>query len=660
MAFRLQYPLFEPESDWSPPATLPDLRNRAEVAWDTETKDDGLAAGGGAGWPWGGSEIVGISVATDGFSGYFPIRHRNGSNMDASRVLGWAKEQLAAPNKKIFFNAGYDIGNLDLEGIEVKGPIEDAQYAASLLDENQLSYSLDSCGKRIVGRGKDEKLLDEAAKIWGVDSKKHLYLMPAKNVGPYATEDAALTLDIIRKARPLLEAEDLTQVWTLECDLIPLWFAMRKRGLRINVKKAEKLVKLFAEKAAEIQSEINRMTGMHVDVWSGGSLASAFSQQGIQYPVTKAGNPTFRKDWLEDHQAPFAKLVSKCRVYSRAGATFLKQHVLEKLHGDRVFPEVHPLRNVDEEGEGGGAVSGRISYSDPPVHQVPARDPEVGPLVRSVYLPERGEAWAANDYSQQEPRLTVHYSALMQLPGSAQAVDYYTNNPKADYHQMVSEMSGLPRKDAKNLNLGLAYGMGAVKMCHKVGLPTEFVTDEETGEVYEVAGPEGKAMMAQYHERVPFVKELTKVCTNRAQDVGYIRTILKRRCRFDRWEPAKRQKGLYSAPRELEAAKKIWPNTTLRRAFTHKAMNRLIQGSAADMTKKAMRDMHREGILPMLQMHDELDTSVGDYKTAKRTQDVMREAVPLLVPVAVDGEYGKNWGEAKASLDEWFKVKRRK
>ena len=656
--FRLQLPLFEAESNWSPPATLPDLRDRAEFAIDTETRDRGLAADKGAGWPWGGSEIIGVSIATDGFNAYLPVRHEGGGNMDPKRVFTWLKDQCKAPKpKKIFFNANYDLGNLDLDGIEVKGPIEDAQHAASLIDENQLSYSLDSVGKRLVGRGKDEQLLDASASVWGINPKTDMWRLPAKNAGPYAMEDAQLTLDVIRAARPIIAEEDLTVVWQLETALIPLWFAMRKRGLRIDVKKTEKLMKLFAEKAKERQDEINRITGMRVDVWSGGSLANAFDQQGLPYLKTKAGNPSFQKEWLEDHKAPFAALVQKCRVYSRAGSVFLQKHVMEQLHGDRVYPEVHPLRSVDEDGDGGGARSGRISYSDPPVHQVPARDPEVGPLVRSVYLPERGEAWAANDYSQQEPRLTVHYSSLMNVPGAAEAVAYYTNNPKADYHQMVADMSGLPRSDAKNLNLGLAYGMGAPKMCHKVGLPTEFVTNEETGETYEVAGPEGKAMMEQYHTNVPFVKALTKICTNRAADIGYIRTILKRRCRFDRWEPSKRQTGVYAAPRSLEAAKKAWPNATLRRAFTHKAMNRLIQGSAADMTKKAMLDLWNEGIVPMLQMHDELDTSVGDYATAKRTQEIMRDAMTLRVPVMVDGEYGQSWGEAKKSIDEWFKIK---
>ena len=242
----------------------------------------------------------------------------------------------------------------------------------------------------------------------------------------------------------------------------------------------------------------------------------------------------------------------------------------------------------------------------------------------------------------------MHYAHKTNQPGAKEAVENYNLNENMDYHQMVADLAGISRKHAKTINLGLAYGMGQVKLCASLGLPTEKVTDKK-GSLREIAGEEGLRIIAQYHEKVPFIKGLTSTCSNLAQDRGYIRTIEGRLCRFNMWEPAN---GSWEMPVEGRAnAVEKWGGQ-VRRAFTHKALNRLIQGSAADMTKLAMRNLWQEGFIPLHQMHDELDFSFETKEQADKCVEIMEQCLPLSVPVVVDAEFGNTWADAQ---HEWGK-----
>ena len=217
----------------------------------------------------------------------------------------------------------------------------------------------------------------------------------------------------------------------------------------------------------------------------------------------------------------------------------------------------------------------------------------------------------------------------MELRGADKAVEAFKDED-ADFHQIVADMAGIPRKQAKNINLGLFYSMGVTKLSDSLGLTLD----------------EGKALFSQYHDRVPFVKELSDRAVRRASVQGNIRTLLGRRCRFDKWEPA--QFGTNKIMDHKTAYAEH--GNAIKRAFTHKAMNRLIQGSAADMTKKAMQMLYAEGIIPHLQVHDELDISVRSTEEIKRIKDIMETCVELKVPIKVDVEIGPSWGDAKDIL----------
>tara|TARA_R100000544_G_C2213251_1_gene53110 strand:- start:515 stop:1027 length:513 start_codon:yes stop_codon:yes gene_type:complete len=153
---------------------------------------------------------------------------------------------------------------------------------------------------------------------------------------------------------------------------------------------------------------------------------------------------------------------------------------------------------------------------------------------------------------------------------------------------------------------------------------------------------DAKNLLETYHEKVPFVKGLADRVSTKAQKDGRIRTILGRKCRFDMWEPRSFE---YHKPKKLKDAQAEYGPQRIRRAFTYKALNKLIQGSAADQTKKAMADCYAEGLVPLMTVHDELCFSVESEQQASKITEIMETGLPLKVPSKVDQELGNNWGE---------------
>jgi DNA polymerase I-like protein with 3'-5' exonuclease and polymerase domains len=268
--------------------------------------------------------------------------------------------------------------------------------------------------------------------------------------------------------------------------------------------------------------------------------------------------------------------------------------------------------------------------NNPNLQQVPARHEIIGPMVRSLFLPEEGQLWAANDFSSQEPRLLVHYATLLDLPGAERMADAYRNNPDTDFHQMVADMAGIQRKAAKTIGLGLMYGMGKQKLANSLDLPLD----------------EAAELINSFHMNVPFLKGTVNAVMKRIEHPasgGSIRTLLGRKCRFPLWEPV--EYGINKAlPRE-QAVVEYGPR--IKRAMTYKGLNRLIQGSAADQTKAAMVALNKAGFRLLLQVHDEIAVSVNDRSEAEEAARIMAQAVSLEVPSRVDVEIGPSWGEAK-------------
>lgn len=621
----MQLPLLKTESEWVCPEIFPDLSGETEVAIDLETYDPELRTLG-SGWPTNNGHIIGVAVACSIGAWYFPIRHLNGGNMDPKRVMRWVKDLCSDPRKDyIFHNAMYDVGWLRAEGVEVAGRVVDTMVAAPLLDENRWSYALNSIGKDYLQEKKDEGLLKTAAGEWGVDAKAEMYKLPPQYVGPYAEQDAALTLRIWNLFRGLLVKEDVSDIFELELRVLRHIIDMRSRGVRVDLDRAEQSRKLLEKQENEIIKKIKSDYGVAVDIWAAQSVAKAFDAASLTYPITGGtGAPSFTKQFLVGHEHELPRMVVKARELNKARTTFIETITKHQRNG-RIHADIHQLR-----GDEGGTITGRFSYSNPNLQQIPSRDEIIGPMIRSLFLPEEGCQWGAFDYSSQEPRIVVHYAHICKLDGADNFVQRYREDVGADFHQIAADIVGVPRKQAKVINLGLFYGMGVTKLAAQLGL--------ELGAA--------KELFRHYHEEVPFVKQLSESVADRAGKHGSIRTLLGRKCRYDRWEPA--SFGSHKALSHKDAFAEYGPH--IKRAYTYKALNALIQGSAADQTKKALVDLADEGILPMIQIHDELALSIPDEATARKAKEIMENCVELSVPSLVDAELGPSWGEATTKM----------
>ena len=625
MKSNLRRPVWGVKTEWVPVEELvPTPKGITEIAIDLETKDPRLKTHG-PGWPTGHGDVVGIAVAYEGFNAYLPIAHEGGGNLDRKLVLKWFEKEIAKhPADKIFYNAAYDVGWLGWLGIELKGTIIDAMLAAPLLNENRFSYSLNSVSYDYTGQMKSEAALREAAQEFGVDPKGEMYKLPACFVGEYAEADARLTLELWQLFKNELTKEDLWQVFNLESEVLQLCIAMTRRGIRVDLDAAERLKQDMMKVVKKLLSSVKKETGIDVELWAAASIAKVFYHLEIPYGRTKTGLPSFTKNFLSQHEHPIAQKIAEAREYDKIGNTFLSS-IFRYTDNGRIHGHINQLRS-----EGGGTVSGRISMSNPNLQQIPARNPDMAQKIRGLFLPEEGEKWASMDFDQQEPRILVHFASLTNrgLSGSNAFVDAYREKNDTDFHQMVADIANIPRKQAKTINLGIMYGMGQTRLAEQLDVTTD----------------DAKRLMRQYHDDVPFVKELMDAVQRKVSHRdkgGFVRSLLGRKCRFDLWEP----NAFLSAKALPKEEAHLEYGDNIKRAYTYKALNRLIQSSAADQTKASMAAVYKEtGKIPLVQIHDELAFSVADQDEAEKLCRIMESAVELEVPTPSEISLGDDWG----------------
>jgi DNA polymerase I-like protein with 3'-5' exonuclease and polymerase domains len=613
------------DSDWTPPQSFPDLSQYETVSIDLETKDPKLLTLG-PGWTRKDGYIIGVAVAAGESSWYFPVGHQSG-NLPKKTVYKWLQKLCDDVNiTKIFHNALYDLGWLRAEGIEVKGKIIDTMIAAPLLDENRRWYNLNSLARDYLGEYKDEKLLKSAADEFGVDPKSGMWKLPPRYVGKYAEQDALITLKLWDLLKKKITQDECSSIFELETSLLPVLFEMKTKGVLVDIDKAQQTKKELVKIEESLIQEIVKETGVTVEPWVATSVAKVFDAVGLSYSRTeKSGSPMFTKQFLSNQTHPIAKKIIKIREINKANTTFVDT-ILEHSHNGRIHCDFHSLRS-----DGGGTVTGRFSSSNPNLQQIPARDPEIKKLIRGLFVPEKGHKWGSFDYASQEPRWLVHYCATLTGIDRHPQIDdvvkmYHEGN--ADFHQMVADMANIPRKQAKTVNLGIMYGMGKAKLANVMDIDTD----------------EASKLLETYNERVPFLRSLSDKAMNRASSTGIIRTWLGRKCRFDMYEPV--SYGYNKALPMEEAIDEYGGKGRVRRAFTYKALNRLIQGSSADQTKKAMVECYKEGLCPMLTVHDELCFNIKKQEEVEKIKDIMSNCVPnLKIPFEVDAELGENWGE---------------
>ena len=652
------------------------------VAVDLETYDPNLKTHG-SGAIIGKGKVCGIALAYDDKKFYFPMAHKEdegpASNLAPSLVWRSLNKKIFQNEKvkKVFHNAMYDVCWIRaVTGMMLKGPIYDTMIAASIIDENRPRYSLDSLAKDYLGESKYKgDLTDRALEEHGVsDPMSNMHLLPHDLVKDYAEQDVNLTLQLWKKFEKIIKTpvntksknkKTLENIFDLETRLFPCLVEMRFKGVRVDEEKAKLLGGDLKKEQAKIIEAIKKETKISVDIWAADSIQPLLEQQKItDYKVTpKTGRVSITKSYLESHPNKYLKMIAKARQLDKLFNTFV-HGILKFVHKGRIHAEINQIRS-----EKGGTVTGRFSMSNPNLQQIPSRRDQ-GNKIRGLFLPEENHKWASFDYSQQEPRLVVHYALKNGLHGADDMADEYNKNPNTDFHEIVAKMAKITRKQAKTINLGLFYGMGKTKLARSL----------------ELEDDEAKELFNQYHTKVPFVRKLSNGLQDFAEKNKNIFTLEDRFCRFDRWEPVNKEwnaeKGVFeiSEYKEVEGKKQIVrssvpilkreeaenrylankvrnqevndPNCKnfedyYRPAFTYKALNRLIQGSAADMTKKAMVLLFEAGIVPHIQIHDELCFSIKTEDEAKKIKEIMENAIKLKVPNKVDYDSGPNWGTIK-------------
>lgn len=632
------------------PTHFPSLKNAPYVILDVETLDPKLRSHG-PGTFRKDAYIVGYGVRTDAWEGdYYPVRHKDAPNLEPAKVAEWLADELNEYRGEVIgANIQYDAEHVAVEGIHWKyAKWGDPQIMGPLLDENAHSYSLGNLSSRVLG---ETKVTDEIIELYGPGFIENFHLVHPGHARAYVMGDLDLPWRLVKAMRPMLEAEGLWDLYDMERRLIPFLLYMRQQGVRFDVNAAQQLGERLKLELKDAKKDLKIVSGLDIDIWSPVSIAKGMEKCGLNFPLTPikenlkgkviGGAPSFKKAWLEAQDHPFTTNLLKARSADKYSGTFVEGW-LEDCIGDRLHCQFHQLR-TDEN----GTVSGRLSSSNPNLQQVPIRSKTFGSLIRGLFIPEPGHQWFSFDYSQIEYRFLVHYAVLVKAVGADVAQRMYRDNPDTDFHTLAAQLTGKPRATAKNINFGIVYGMGMKHMAEVMGFP---------------ATPEGwaaaKAILDEYHAEMPFSKETYNLASKKAGEAGFIRTILGRRRRFELWEPTRWQQGGERAEGlpKAEALEKY--GAKIRRAYTHKALNSLLQGSAADMNKKALVDVWEAGLfgpgnplIAHLTVHDELDGSSNpdDSRTREALdycQRLMENALRLEVPVLVGRGIGENWGDA--------------
>ena len=662
-----------------------DLNGIDTVAVDLETYDPNLKTKG-SGSLRGDGFVCGVAIATEKETVYFNISHSDINMSLDKKIKFWEDldKKLFQNEKitKVFHNAMYDVCWIRaVTGKKMKGPVVDTMIAASVIDENRFQYSLDSLSKDFLKERKGGYDLQEKVLAWSngtiKDPMSNMHKLPASIVKDYAKQDVNLTLKLWKlfskkfdeilytkykedkegkilkdkKGKPIiLEEKTIRNIFELETKLFPCLVDMKFKGVKIDVQKAKDFGHRLEKRKDNLIKIIKARTGVDVQIWAASSLKNLLENQEItDYKKTpKSGMPQLPGDYLRTHKNRFLRFVAKARECDKAKNTFV-EGLLGFVHNGRIHADINQIR-----GEHGGTVTGRFSMSNPNLQQIPSKG-YIGKKMRELFIPETGSDWCSFDYSQQEPRIVVHYAIKLGMAGTNDLKEEF-DKEDADFHQIVADMANIPRKQAKTINLGLFYGMGKIKLQKELNLDPQ----------------KAKTLFDTYHSKVPFVKQLSQVLSQFSAEEGLLFTLGDRFCRFDKWESRDKEWNsetnrftevkLHATKEDAMDAYKLeqmekydkYIDPTCEhfekhytRAFTYKALNRLIQGSAADMTKKAMVDLYEKGIVPHIQIHDELCVSIKDQETRTMVQETMEKAIELEINNKVDCEFGPNWGTIK-------------
>ena len=588
---------------------------------DIETKDPNLIDLGPGMYRKDGF-ITGVSFSDGETSIYLDVAHPDTTEQTAAENWHLIHKLLELPCEKVGANIMYDLDWLNSYEVYTSGKTHDIQFAEPLLDEYRHSYKLAELAKTYGLQEKANYILEDYCKAHGLKGNPHSHIweMPASVVKRYAEIDAYLPVQILKKQQEALERQGLSEIYEIEIGLIPLLLQMRRQGVRIDKPLFKTTAKAVADKLFALQSELYEWAGQEFNIGSSAQLAKLFDAHGIRYPYREPtelmrakglpGNPQIDKAFLKELSLinPIAHKILQYRHYDTVVNMFLLPY-MDFMVGDRIHGQFHPLRSDEY-----GAVSGRFSASKPNLQQVSAQqdddfsdgDPTLqGQIIRRLFVPEEDCMWAKLDYSQVEYRIAAHYAIG---PGSDELREKYCTDPHTDYHKRIEELTGFDRRTSKRLNFGASYGMGYQTAAKNFGWSLE----------------EAEMFLEGYHKAAPYLKITRNAVITKAERKGFIFTLLGRRARI---HPSRKSHSMY---------------------------NRLIQGTAADIMKKAMVDSYNKGLFkvlkPHITVHDEIDVSVPATKEAQEAlaelKYTMENCVKLRVPLIADCHVAHNWAEA--------------
>lgn len=565
------------------------------VALDFETHDPYIKEGLGAGWPFykeGRLKVLCSCVSTD-------------EEVAVVVSLHDLKDVISNADVIVCHNAQYDIGLLHALGIPYKDKlIVDTIILAKLVDNTRMSYSLDSIAQTYLGERKTKDTLGSLALDLGLvktrqnpdkvamENMETLYSKRPELVEKYCMQDTSLTYRLYKHLTQLLPNVDLV----FYSDLLKSVIVARSKGVRVCRSRAvEVLNKLVPERDRFKEEVVGIMSKFILDKEpnpnSSQQLAETLTGLGMKLPETDKGSLSTKSDVLESVDHPFVDNLLRYRKHEKIIRDFVEP--IAEGGRDRVYPEVTLL----------GARTGRPTCARPNLYQIPKRDGELSLLVRSIYMPEEGHQWASLDFSTQEPRLAIHFAAQLGIPSAVGIAKKLKIHADLDLHEEAAKLlydvpkpTKAQRNAAKTIGLGLMYGMGRIKL----------------GQSLKLGKIEARKLLNEYFTKVPYIYQMSELCKTLMVKRKYLTTLGGRKARFS--------------------------------GASHKSLNELIQGSAADQTYACLVRMYREGIDYMFSVYDSIELSVPDMETVKKAKEIMETSVSLLVPTKTDAEIGDSWG----------------
>lgn len=590
-----------------------------ELVVDWETWDPYLKELG-PGWVHGQMRLIGAA---------FKINDEKTIWKDFENEFESIKALASESDVIIAHNLQYDVGILLALGIDISDKVLiDTKQLAILFDNSMGDFSLDGLSKRFLGETKSnlplalvairhrlfsriskrkgprsttwkERKLKEAKK-WAIENLHMIYEKRPDLVEKYCVQDVDLTYQLYDYLKSRVDKK-----WIYKCsEANHALLKMRRKGVKIDTDILIDVRQELYVKECEWLQKLQELAGNEeFNPNSPKDLPALYDKYGIWYPRTEKGNPSITKFWLEDQTDDISKVVKEYRRYSKARRDFCDSVIegqMKMKNPGRVFPELKLF---------GAAATGRFSCANPNIQQIPARDDDIGPLIRSFYVPDDGEMWYCLDFSSQESRIQVHYANLTNCEGADEFVSAYKENPRLDLHTKVADIANIDRTTGKNINLRLSYGMGKAMLAKSLGL----------------SDVDAKIVMDKYEDALPYLRELTLKCQSAMKKKGFIKTLSGRQLRLD-------------SPTFENGVK---------RTYEYKAMNKLIQGSAADQCIEAIIQLDKAGITPLFVVHDECNFSLPADEWAEKARHIMENCVKLQVPMISDIGKGNNWSKAK-------------